>query len=127
MSLAHSAQRARKSRSLQLLEDLKKIKTEPIEAAGSLDNEPHAAHMKQETSLDKEEHLYGKCISSELSELEESEPDDAPAIAENEEAQLVIKKPRTRSSRRRNTVKTYTEPDSSSEDVGNIIKVEESW
>ena len=103
MSLAHSAQRARKSRSLQLLEDLKKIKTEPIAAAGSLDNEPHAAHVKQETSLDEEEHLYGNSSSSELSELEESEPDDAPSIAENEEAQLVIKKTRTRSSRRRNT------------------------
>lgn len=122
MSLAHSAQRAKKPQSLQVLEDLKKIKTEPTEAAESLDNEPHAAHRKQETSLDKEEHLYGNSSSSELSELEEPEPDDAPSIAENEEAQLVMKKPRTRSSRRRNTAKTYAEPDSSSEDVGEHYK-----
>lgn len=118
MSLAPSAQRAEKTEPLRILEDLRKIKAEDNEAVETLDNELHSAHAKQEPDLDEEENLYRSSSSSELSELEDSESDAAPTSVENEEAQVAIDEPDERIKRRRNAAKTYTEPDLSSDDVG---------
>lgn len=118
MPLAPRAQRAGKTQSLQILEDLRKIKAEDNEAVERLDNELHSAHVKQEPHLDKKENSYGSSSSSELSELEDTGSDATPISGKNEEARPAIDEPQKRSTRRTNAAKTYTEPDSSSEDVG---------
>lgn len=74
MSLTPSAQRTRK---LQVLEDLKKIKVkiEDNEAVENMNNMSHSTHVKQEHDLDEGEHLCDDGSSSVLSELEVSESD----------------------------------------------------
>ena len=135
MALAPSAQRRRNPESLQILEDLKKIK-EKIENEENEDVEsstvPHSTLVKEEAGLDDGERLYGNSSSSELSELQDSESDAAPTTFEKEGVQLAIDEPQERSKRRRDTTKTYVEPASSSEDLrghqkgrGNVVK--DTW
>ena len=89
---------------MQILEDLKKIKTEEHEAVQSSDNVPLSGAVKQKPGLDEGEHLYGNLSSSELSELGDSDFDVAPPTFGNAGA-------------RRDTAKTSVKSEYSSEDV----------
>lgn len=135
MTFAPSAQLRRKAKPLQILEDLKKIgekiKNEENEDVERL-NVPPSTLVKEETGPDDREHLHGNSSLSELSELQDSESDVAPTTFGNEAVQLAIEDPQERSKRRRNTTKTYAEPDSSSEDLrgyqkGREIVVKNTW
>ena len=106
--------------SLHLLEDLKKIKVgiEESEVVGNLNDTSQLVTGKAEYGLDEGEDTHGSSSSSELSEPEDSDSDTALTSVKHEGSHLGIDKPQERSIRTRNMAKTYIEPDSSSEDVG---------
>ena len=120
MSLTLNAPSMKMPQSLQILEDLKKIKVEieGSEVVENVNNTPQIVPGGTEHNLDEWEDAHESSSSSELSEPEDSGSDTALTSVKYEGSHLEIDKPQERSVRIRNVAKTYIEPDSSSEDVG---------
>ena len=120
MSLTPNARSTGMPNSLQLLDDLKKIKVEieESEVVENFDDTSQVVPGETEYDLDEGGDTHGSSSSSELSEPEDSGCDTALTSVKHEGSHLGIEKPQERSIRTRKVAKTYIEPDSSSEDVG---------
>lgn len=120
MSLTPNAPTMRNLQSLQILEDLKKIKVkiEESEVVETLNNTSQTVPGVIEPDLYEGEDAREPSSSSEMSELEDSGSDTALTSVKYGGSHLGIDEPQERSMRTRNVAKTYVEPDSSSEDVG---------
>ena len=120
MSLTPNAPTIRKPQSLQILEDLKKIKVkiEESEVAENLNNASQPVQGEIEHDLDEGEGAHESSTSSELSESEDSGSDTALTSVKYEDSHLGIDEPQERGMRTRNMAKTYMELEPSSEDMG---------
>ena len=134
MSMTPDAPSMRLPQSLDIIEDLKKIKVE-IEERGVVENSNNTSQIvpgETEHDLGEGEGAHECSSPSKLSEPEDSGSDTALTNVKHEGSHLGIDKPQERSVRTRNMAKAYIEPDSSSEDVegrqrGRGTMVKNTW